>query len=170
MSTTKLFVYSAPENEKLANKFLKRAEPRLDCLREHEFLRWTPASVLPGQDRKVEINERLREADYVVPLLSPELFANMKRGEDSLIGEAFTKIFPVLLIDVVDPAFDGTIECFGIKDLQVYCGVSSKRLSYISCKDEFQRNQFVNGFVESLINSVEGKVGYRNSKNGVASF
>lgn len=170
MSTTKLFVYSAPENKKLANNFLKRAESRLDCLREHEFLRWTPSFVLPGQDWKAEINKRLREADYVVPLLSPELFANMKREKDSLIDDAFTKIFPVLLIDVVDPAFDGTIECFGIKDLQVYCGVSSKRLSYISCKNEFQRNQFVTGFVESLIKSVEDKVGYRNSKNGVASF
>lgn len=161
MSTTKLFVYSAPENEKLANKFLKRAESRLTCLGEHEFLRWTPSSVLPGQDRKAEINKRLREADYVVPLLSPELFANMRREKDSLIVGAFTKIFPVLLIDVADLALDGTIERFGIKDLQVYCGVSSKRLSYISCKNEFQRNQFVDGFVESLINSVEDKGGYR---------
>lgn len=170
MSTTKLFVYSAPENEKLANKFLKRAESRLACLGEHEFLRWTPSSVLPGQDRKAEINKRLREADYVVPLLSPELFANMRREKDSLIVGAFTKIFPVLLIDVADLSVDGAIECFGIKDLQVYCGVSSKRPSYISCEKEFQRNQFVNGFVERLINRVEGKVGYRNSKNGVASF
>lgn len=170
MPTTKLFVYSAPENEKLANKFLKLAESRLACLGEHEFLRWTPSSVLPGQDRKAEINKRLREADYVVPLLSPELFANMKREKDSLIVGAFTKIFPVLLIDVADLALDGTIECFGIKDLQVYCGVSSKRLSYISRKNKFQRNQFVDGFVERLINSVKGNVGYRNSKNGVASF
>ena len=170
MSTTKLFVYSAPENEKLANKFLKRAESRLACLGEHEFLRWTPSSVLPGQDRKAEINKRLREADYVVPLLSPELFANMRGEKDSLIVGAFTKIFPVLLIDVADLSVDGAIECFGIKDLQVYCGVSSKRPSYISCKNEFQRNEFVNGFVERLINRVEGKVGYRNSKNGVASF
>lgn len=161
MSTTKLFVYSAPENKKLANNFLKRAESRLACLGEHKFLRWTPSFVLPGQDRKAEINKRLREADYVVPLLSPELFANMRREKDSLIVGAFTKIFPVLLIDVVDPAFDGTIECFGIKDLQVYCGVSSKRLSYISCKNEPQRNQFVDGFVEGLVNSVKGNVGYR---------
>jgi len=117
--------------------------------------------VLPGQDRKAEINKRLREADYVVPLLSPELFANMRREKDSLIVGAFTKIFPVLLIDVADLALDGTIECFGIKDLQVYCGVSSKRPSYISCKNEFQRNEFVNGFVEGLINSVKGKGGYR---------
>lgn len=161
MSTTKLFVYSAPENEKLANKFLKRVESRLTCLGEHEFLWWTPSSVLPGQDRKAEINKRLREADYVVLLLSPELFANMRREKDSLIVGAFTKIFPVLLIDVADLALDGTIERFGIKDLQVYCGVSSKRLSYISCKNEFQRNQFVDGFVESLINSVKDKGGYR---------
>lgn len=161
MSTTKLFVYSAPENKKHANKFLKLAESRLACLGEHEFLRWTPSSVLPGQDRKAEINKRLREADYVVPLLSPELFANMRREKDSLIVGAFTKIFPVLLIDVADLALDGTIECFGIKDLQVYCGVSSKRPSYISCKNEFQRNEFVNGFVEGLINSVKGKGGYR---------
>lgn len=161
MSTTKLFVYSAPENEKHANKFLKLAESRLACLGEHKFLRWTPSSVLPGQDRKAEINKRLREADYVVPLLSPELFANMRMEKDSLIVGAFTKIFPVLLIDVADLALDGTIECFGIKDLQVYCGVSSKRPSYISCKNEFQRNEFVNGFVECLINSVEGKGGYR---------
>lgn len=159
MPTTKLLVYSAPENEKLANKFLKRAESRLDCLREHEFLRWTPSSVLPGQDRKVEINERLREADYVVPLLSPELFANMKRGEDSLSGGEFTKIFPVLLIDVADLSVDGAIECFGIKDLQVYRG--SKRPSYISCKTEKQRNKFVDGFVERLTLSVENKIGYR---------
>jgi len=103
-------------------------------------------------------------------LISPELFADMKKGEGLLIAGASAKIFPVMLIDVADLALDGSIECFGIKDLQVYCGVSSKRPSYISCKDEFQRNQFVNGFVECLIKSVEDKVGYRNSKNGVASF
>ena len=67
-------------------------------------------------------------------------------------------VLPVMLVDV---PLGGAVEFFEINDNQIYCGTSSKRNSYISCKTKLQRIEFVNGFVKQIINRIEDKGGYR---------
>ena len=63
---------------------------------------------------------------------------------------------------LVDVPLDGSMEFHQIDRRQIYCMQQGRnRYSYISRETDYQRNQFVDGFVERVRLRVSGQTGYR---------
>lgn len=158
MSDSKLYVLSAREDQELAGSFLALAKPRLKNVKNHNFTWWDPSSLLPGEERKSEINTHLADADYVILLLSPDFLASLREEDAPKISDSYAKLLPVMLVDV---PLDRSMEFFGIDDRQIYCGDTAEQRSYVSLDNAYQRNRFVDGFIGRMIRRIEDKGGYQ---------
>lgn len=158
MSDSKLYILNAREDQELAGSFLALAEPRLKSVRDHAFAWWSPSSLLPGEERRTQIDDRLAESDYVILLLSPDLLVYLRDEDAPKISDSYAKLLPVMLVDV---PLDRSMELFGIDDRQIYCGDTVEPHSYVSLDSAYQRNRFVDGFITRLIRRINGKGGYQ---------
>ena len=158
MSATKLYVLNARQDQEVADSFLALVKPRLKNVKNHNFVWWTPSSLLPGEERKSEINTHLADADYVLLLLSPDFLASLRDEDAPKISDSYAKLLPVMLVDV---PLDRSMEFFGIDDRQIYCGDTVEPRSYVSLDSAYQRNRFVDGFVSRMIRRIEGGGGWR---------
>lgn len=162
MSGIQLFLSWAHDDAEAKDSFLKVLRPRLKSARGHTFTWWKDSFILPGEEWKREILTQLAKADYIVQLISPSFLASrfIRDYEIPGVGEApLKKTLPVMLVDV---PLDGSMEFHQIDRRQIYCIQQGRsRYSYISRETDYQRNQFVDGFVERVLARVEGKTGYR---------
>lgn len=162
MSGIQLFLSWAHDDAETKELFLRLLRPRLENTRGHKFTWWEDSFILPGEEWKPEILTQLANADYIVQLISPSFLAStfIRKYEIPGVGEApLKKTLPVMLVDV---PLDGSMEFHQIDRRQIYCMQQGRnRYSYISRETDYQRNQFVDGFVSRMIDRVEGKTGYR---------
>ena len=162
MSGIQLFLSWAHDDAEAKESFLNLLRPRLKNTREHEFTWWEDSFILPGEEWKPEILTQLANADYIVQLISPSFLAStfIRKYEIPGVGEVpLKKTLPVMLVDV---PIDGSMEFHQIDRRQIYCMQQGRnRYSYVSRETDYQRNQFVDGFVSRMIDRVEGKTGYR---------
>lgn len=161
MSDIQLFLSWAHDDAELKDSFLKLLTPRLRITKSHTFTWWMDSFILPGEEWKPEILTQLANADYIVQLISPSFLASkfIRDYEIPGVGEApLKKTLPVMLDDV---PLDGSMEFHQIDRRQIYRGNSYEPHSYMSCETDYQRKQFVNGFVQRALSRVEGKTGYR---------
>jgi hypothetical protein len=158
MSATKLYVLNAHQDQELVDSFLALVKPRLKNVKNHNFVWWDPSSLLPGEERKSEINTHLADADYVILLLSPDFLAYLRDEDAPKISDSYAKLLPVMLVDV---PLDRSMEFFGIDDRQIYCGDTTEQRSYVSLDSAYQRNRFVDGFIGRMIRRIDDKGGYQ---------
>lgn len=162
MSGIQLFLSWAHDDAETKESFLRLLRPRLENTRGHEFTWWEDSFILPGEEWKPEILTQLANADYIVQLISPSFLAStfIRKYEIPGVGEApLKKTLPVMLVDV---PLDGSMEFHQIDRRQIYCMQQGQnRYSYISRETDYQRNQFVDGFVERVRLRVSGQTGYR---------
>lgn len=161
MYRSKFFLSWAHGEGRAKKSFLKLLKPRLESCKNHEITWWEDSFILPGEEWLPQILEHLEDSDYIVQLVSPAFLASNFIRTYEIPGVGNTPMKNVLPVMLVDLPLWGAVEFFGINDNQIYRGTSSKRNSYISCKTELQRIEFVDGFVEQIINRIEDKGGYR---------
>ena len=161
MSDIRLFLSWAHNDAEAKDSFLKLLKLPLGTAQNHVFTWWEDSFILPGEEWKEEIRAQLEKADYIVQLISPSFLASdfIRDYEIPGVGEApLKKTLPVMLVDV---SLDGMVEFHQIDRRQIYRGNPIEPHCYVSRETDFQRNQFVDGFVSRIIDRVEGKGGYR---------
>ncbi len=161
MADIKLFISWAHADSELASSFLQLLEPRLNIVRNHNFTLWEFSLIPIGEEWEQEILKQWNKANYIIQLVSPHFLNSefIRKHEIPEIGDATRKkSLPVMLDDV---PLDKSMNLHQIDERQIYRGSFNHPHSYISCTTEYERRQFVNGFVEKLLERVDRKTGYR---------